>query len=561
MASKENSRDPSAPAATGKSAIGVKISRDRSALLIGVSLHFCALVFYYFSVLHIDYHKTAFLDLDPHPDADEYFAQAKAILHDGWPSIQIGYDKLPSRSPFGYPILMLPWLKILPESDSILAPFRTNQTLGLLLLLVAFGFYTYLARPLAGGFAALLLATLPGFFTFCRSSLSEISASTLIVLAFMFAYLGLTEERRWKIYVSAVLIGLSLNVRIQSLFFAPLLLAMALFPMRGMRLRWFLHCAAVPIVFLIAASPVLVLNTVEFHSPFKTGYNFWVPYWSENHLLFSLRYIPTNVAYLWREFALRPEGYSVANIFGTGIYFVPAFVVLICVGLFFVRITRFVICGFLAGLTFFVATASFRFADGRFYLPLLILLVAVAVLPVTWAVKNLFVAKRIIPALAILVLFAAACLGFPSRSGYNTVETDRWQSWDALHFSTPLPESPHFLAYQYFLETSGARPSVVLSDINPVYLNSLSPEGIVAAPIDGKHEFQFSKIWRYDRPQAAALVKRSFDQSLPVFALFVSQKEMDEKLSRLPELDGYKWVLAESSAKGAVVLKLSPNIH
>ena len=93
-----------------------------------------------------------------------------------------------------------------------------------------FGFYAYLAMPLTGGFAALLLATLPGFFIYCRSSMSEISASALVVFAFMFAYLGLKEERRWKIYVSAAFLGLSLNIRMQSLFFAPLLLVMAFFP-------------------------------------------------------------------------------------------------------------------------------------------------------------------------------------------------------------------------------------------------------------------------------------------------------------------------------------------
>src|SRR6266513_1677132 len=209
--------------------------------LMGALLFICALVFYYFSVLKIDYRNTNLLDLGT-SDPTHYFAQAKALLRYGWPSVQIGYEKMPSLWPTGYPALMLPWLKILPESDSILAPFRTNQTLGLLLLLIAFGFYSYTLMPLAGGFAALLLVTLPGFFTFCRSSLSEISASALIVLAFMFAYLGLTEERRWKIYVSAFCLGLSVNIRIQPLFFAPLLLTIALFPARGMRLRWFLHC-------------------------------------------------------------------------------------------------------------------------------------------------------------------------------------------------------------------------------------------------------------------------------------------------------------------------------
>src|SRR5436189_1487285 len=222
----------------------------------GTLLFLCALIFYYFAVLRVDFTKTSLLDLGPHPDATEYFAQAKALRRYGWPSIQIGYEKQPSRYPPGYPVLMLPWLKVLPGADVVLAPFRTNQTLGLLLLLAVFAFYAYLAMPLTGGFAALLLATLPGFFTFCRSSLSDISASVLIVSAFMFGYLGLKEERRWKIYLSAVLLGLSINIRIQSLFFAPLILAMALLPVRERRRRWFFHCAAVPVVFVLAASPV-----------------------------------------------------------------------------------------------------------------------------------------------------------------------------------------------------------------------------------------------------------------------------------------------------------------
>src|SRR5207302_3328828 len=137
---------------------------------------------------------------------------------------------------------------------------------GLLLLLAVFAFYTYLAMPLTGGFAALLLATLPGFFTFCRSSLSEISASVFIVLAFMFAYLGVKEERRWKIYLSAVFLGLSLNIRLQSLFFAPVLLAMAVFPKRGMRLGWMLHCASLPVGFVLPARPALAFVALQFPS-------------------------------------------------------------------------------------------------------------------------------------------------------------------------------------------------------------------------------------------------------------------------------------------------------
>jgi len=527
--------------------------------VVGTLLFLSALTFYYFAVLRVDYNKTMLLGLAPHPDATEYFAQAKALRRDGWPYIQIGYEKLPSRYPFGYPMLMLPWLEVLRGADGVLAPFRTSQTTGGLLLLAVFAFYTYLAMPLTGGFAALLLATLPGFFTFCRSSLSEISASLLIVLAFMFAYLGVTEERRWKIYLSAILLGLSLNVRLQSLFFAPLLLAMAVFPMRGAHLRWFFHCAAVPLVFVVAASPMLILNTIQFHSPLKTGYDLWASYFSRHHLLFCLRYIPRNAFMLWKEATLQPLGYDAANIFGTGTSFVPAFVILICAGLLFIRLSWFLCCAFLAGLNSFAAALCYLFGgDVRFYLPLLILLVAIAVLPVTWAAKNLFAGKRIVFALPVFILFAGACLGYPSRSGYNTAGSGRCQAWDALHFTASPAQSTEFVAQRDLVRRLRSQPGIVLSDIDPVYLNALLPHTFVAAPIDGDHHYKWSYTWRYERPQALAFVQHGLEQSLPVYALFVSSDEATTKQSRLPVVAGYDWRLLDNSHGKATILKLVP---
>jgi len=537
----------------------ITLRRFASAqFVIGLLLLLCALTFYYFAVLRIDYSKTTLLDLGPHPDATEYFAQAKALQRDGWPSIQIGYEKLPSRYPFGYPALMVPWLKILPKADAVLAPFRTSQTMGLLLLLAVFVFYAYLAMPLTGGFAALLLATLPGFFTFCRSSLSEVSASLLIILAFMFAYLGIKEERRWKIYLSAVFLGLSLNIRIQSLFFAPLLLAMALFPMRGMSWRWFLHCAAIPVVFVLAASPMLILNTIQFHSPLTTGYDLWVPYFSRNHLLFRLGWIPTNAASLWRELILQPHGYYAADIFGTGTSFVPAFVVLVCTGLFFISFDWFVGCAFLAGFSSFAVTLSYLFGrDGRFYLPLWILLVAIAVLPVRWAAQNIFAGKRLTSAATVFVLFTGACLGYPSRSGYNTHGINRSQAWDALHFATSPRRSIAFLAERHFARQLTRQTGIVLSDVDPVYLNALLPRSFVAAPIDGKHNYKWSYTWRYDRPQASALVEHGLQESLSAYALFTSQDDVARNQSRLPNIPGYEWRTPGDSQRNVAILKLT----
>jgi hypothetical protein len=529
--------------------------------LVGLWLLLSALVFYYFAVLRIDYSETELLGLPPYPDAVEYFAQANALLNDGWPSIQIGYDKLPSRFPFGYPMLMVPWLKVLPKADALLAPFRTNQTLGLLLLLVVFGFYAYLTMPLTGGFATLLLATLPGFFTFCRSSLSDISASALIVAAFMFTYLGLDRGSRWKIYLSAVFLGLSFSIRLQSLFFAPLLIAMALFPAKEPPLRHFSHCIGIMIVFVLAAGPLLLMNTIQFHSPLRTGYDFWVFQLARSWdlpPLFSLRYVPMNATHLWNEFALRHTGYCAANIFGTGTYFVPPFVLLVGVALFFIQIDRFALCALLSSLSFLAATLGYALADTRSYLPLSILSVAVAVLPMTWSAQNLRNRKRMIAALAMFALFGAACLGYPSRSNYNKPGVNRFQAWDALQFTNAPRQSIEFVAQRCFAKLLGGQPGIVLTDIDPVYLNSLLPPGFVAAPIDGNHNYKWSLAWRYERPQALALVEHALAQSLPVYALFATRDEITTKQSRLPPIVGYEWHLLNSPCDQTTILKLTP---
>src|SRR5947207_10397378 len=242
----------------------------------GVLCFVLSLFFYYGTVLRIQLKRTDLLDLGPYPDGVEYFALATSILKEGAPTIQIGYDKLPSRYPPGYPLLMIPWLRFLPH-NGILAPFRTNQTIGLLLLLGGYIFYFAIGRPLAAGLASLLLATQPAFISFSRSSMSDFSAAAAAVLAFALVYCGLTRARRWPIHCAAIVLGLSLCIRPQLLFFAPLLVSMALFPSGESWPKWFMHCCLVLAIFATAAIPYFLFNAVEFGHPLKTGYDFWVP--------------------------------------------------------------------------------------------------------------------------------------------------------------------------------------------------------------------------------------------------------------------------------------------
>jgi hypothetical protein len=84
------------------------------------------------------------------------------------------------------------------------------------------------------------------------------------------------------------------------------------------------------------------------------------------------------------------------------------------------------------------------------------------------------------------------------------------------------------------------------------------PDPFVAAHLDGERYVKFRHVVTYDRAGALALVKRGLDQSRPVYALFLSQKEMEEKAGRLPQVDGYEWVVADNLPAKAVILKLSP---
>ena len=103
----------------------------------------------------------------------------------------------------------------------------------------------------------------------------------------------------------------------------------------------------------------------------------------------------------------------------------------------------------------------------------------------------------------------------------------------------------------------GGEPGVVLADINPLFLNALLPGSFVAAPLDGERYVRFRNVVTYDRAEALELVKRGLDESRPVYGLFLSQKEMEEKAARLPQVDGYAWVVAKNLPAEAVVLKLS----
>ena len=503
----------------------------------------------------MQFKRTHLLDLGPYPDAVEYFAQANSILKEGAPTIQIGYDKLSSRYPPGYPILMIPWLRFLPH-NGILAPFRTNQTIGALLLTCSFMLYFAIGRPLAGGLATLLLATQPAFTSFSRSSMSDLSGAAAAVLAFALVYLGLSRLRRWPIYCAAIVLGLSLFIRPQLLFLAPLLIAMAFFPVRQSSPRWLMHCCLVLMVFTAASGPYFIFNTLEFGRPLKTGYDFWVPAWTEDMGLFSLRNVPPQLAMIWSEITGSWEQFRVANLFGTGTYIVPAFILLAVIGFIFVRMNRFEISAFLADVTYFIATLTYAFVDGRFYLPLFFLLIPLAVLPAEWAVSQALRLRFSVLTLGVLAVFLLACIGYPSQSGFKP-KRNRSQAWDALQYTDIKGRSPQYEAQREFNRSFGDAPGIVLSDIDAPYLNVLLPKPFVAAPIDDHHNYSYSRLWHYGKAEAIRFVTGGLDHGIPVYALFVPSEHLDQDVQRLPQIQGYTWTRSDRSGTTAVIMILT----
>lgn len=535
---------------------GPSIQRRFSpAMTTGVLGFALSLVFYYCAVLSLPLRQTPLLDLDPYPDAVEYFAEANSILKEGEPTIQIGYDRLPSRYPPGYPIMMLPWLASLPHHQ-VLAPFRTNQTIGLLLLVGGFGFYFSIGRLATGGLAALLLATQPAFTSFSRSSMSDLAGAAAAVLAFALVYCGLRRARRWPIYCAAVVLGLSLCIRPQLLFFSPLLVAMALFPIGESWPRWFLHCCLVVTVFGAAASSYFLFNVVQFGHPLKTGYNFWVPDWTENVGLFSLHNVPGQLATLWSEVTANWNEFRVANLFGTGTYIVPAFILLTLVGLAFVPLDRFTVSAFLAGATYFVATLTYAFFDPRFYLPLFVLLVPLAVLPAEWAIVKALELRLSVLSVCVMMLFLLTCIGYPSQSGFKP-EKNRFQAWDAIHYPKNKGMSRQYEAQKELVSSFGSAPGIVLSDTDSPYLNALLPKPFAAAPIDDKHNYCFSRIWHYGKAEALRLIEGALDRGIPVYALFVPSKDIGQNIERLPKIAGYTWKRSDRSGAKAVIMVLT----
>ena len=100
-----------------------------------------------------------------------------------------------------------------------------------------------------------------------------------------------------------------------------------------------------------------------------------------------------------------------------------------------------------------IATLTYAFVDGRFYLPIFFLLISVAVLPAEWAVLKALKLRFSVSAVGVLTIFLLTCIGYPSQSGFKP-KRNRFQAGDALQYANSNGRSP---------STRHKRNSLVLS--------------------------------------------------------------------------------------------------
>jgi hypothetical protein len=214
------------------------------------------------------------------------------------------------------------------------------------------------------------------------------------------------------------------------------------------------------------------------------------------------------------------------------------------------------VSAFLGAGSYFVATLTYAFVDGRFYLPLLLLLVPLAILPGEWAISKALKLRLSLSTVTVLVVLLLTCLGYPSQSGFKP-KSGRSQAWDALHYPLGNGISLRYEAQKEFIRIFRDAPGLVLSDIDPPYLNALLPKPFVAAPIDGNHYYSYSQLWHYGRPEAAQLVANGLARAIPVYALLLPSQDVDQDIKRLPLIQGYTWKRSENSNVRAVIMTLT----
>jgi len=281
-------------------------------------------------VLRIDLRATRAFDLQPEPDATEYFAGAVSLVREHDFVIHLADRTMPPRFPPGYSVVLAG--AMLAGVEPIRAPFVVNAAASILLLLLVFAAGALEGSLLAGALGMLMLGATPGFVTLARSPLSEPVSFLLLFLVHWLLFRYVKCGRLALGVTAAVLLGLVIGVRFANVFFglAPLLAALSVVGLTP-RQR-LLHLVALGAGIAIGIAPLLAYDRAAFGHVLGNGYQVWAPRIGSFSGAFGFEHLLPNLRSLCADVLGLDKPFSVANLFGPGTWFGPCTAVLFLIG-------------------------------------------------------------------------------------------------------------------------------------------------------------------------------------------------------------------------------------
>ncbi|MBU0729768.1 MAG: glycosyltransferase family 39 protein [Proteobacteria bacterium] len=243
-------------------------------------------------------------NLDVVPDSTEYVLAAHRFATAGEYKILVEGRWLPPRYPPWFSVFALApaYLFLGPAIGNAIYPITIFGVTG---IVIAFLLGKKIGGDWGGTIGALAVLALPTYRMWSRFVMTDVPAAVLMLGACLL-YLRLRTGAQAR-SIAYLLPGFVIAV---AALFRPVCAA-AVFP--------FLVCAVAschwaltvrnlaflggPLVLAGAAS--MTYNAIEFGSPFRNGYHFWVPVpYDYAHLTFSLSYVAQNFAMLWKTDAI-----------------------------------------------------------------------------------------------------------------------------------------------------------------------------------------------------------------------------------------------------------------
>lgn len=230
-------------------------------------------------------------DLEIVPDSVEYAVVAQRLATLGRVNIAIDGRTYPTRFAPWFSIVISPLYRLFPHTLGI--GILAVLAAGVCGALAAYSIGRRLAGDWGGAAAALLLVTYKGYAAMARLLMTDVpmTAAALCACALYLRMSLSSRQSRSEFVTAGLLSALAFLMRLEGL---AIVMPFAL--LAGKRMA---NLCAVLLPPVLAGLATLTYDRVTFGSWLRTGYNYWcaVPYDYPN-LVFSTRYIHTNLAYL-----------------------------------------------------------------------------------------------------------------------------------------------------------------------------------------------------------------------------------------------------------------------